>query len=312
MGRICMRHAVLYQDIEVVAINDSMLKVDDMVTKFRSIPVHGNFKRDVRAGKDGKLYINNKPIHVFSKVKSEDINWGSVGADHAIESSGSFTTRAKAAAHLMGGAKKVIITAISNVPMFVCSVNIDAYKPEYTVISSASSTINCIAPIVKVVHDKFGIEEVFMSSIRAADVTDNKSVANNIIPTYTEAAEVVRMIVLSLDDKFTDLEFRIPVVNASVIDLVVKLKRTTTYHAITAAMKEAEEGPLKGVLSVSDNVLASTNLLERTESAVYYPELQFTVLDRSFKLVAYYANDWAYLKRVCDLLAYVAKKDAER
>ncbi|KAG1801094.1 uncharacterized protein BJ212DRAFT_1450122 [Suillus subaureus] len=266
MGRICMCHAVLYQDIEVVAINE-------LVTKFRSIPVHGNFKGDVHAGKDGKLHINNKPIHVFSKIKPEDINWGSVGADYIIASS--------------VVPKKVIITAISDAPTFVCGVNLDTYKPEYTIISSASSTINCIAPIAKLVHDKFSIEEVFMSSIRAVDVTDNKSVANNIIPTYTEVAEVVRMIIPSLDDKFTDLEFRIPVVNASVIDLVVKLKRTTTYHAITAAMKEAEEGPLKGTLS-------------------------FMVLDRSFKLVTYYANDWAYLKRVCDLLVYVAKKDVER
>ncbi|KAG1884452.1 hypothetical protein F4604DRAFT_1919658 [Suillus subluteus] len=306
-----MHHAVQYQDIEVVAINDPMLKLDDMVIKFKSIPVHGNFEGDVHAGRDGKLYIGNKPIHVFSQSKPEDINWGSVGANYIIESSGFFTTRAKAAAHLMGGAKKVIITAISNAPMFICGVNLDAYKPEYTVISSASSTTNCLAPIAKVVHDKFGIEEVFMSSIRAVDITDNKSLTNTIIPTYTEAAEVVGKIIPSLDDRFTGLEFRIPVVNASVIDLVVKLKNTTTYHGITTAMREAEEGPLKGILLVPDNVLVSTNLLERTESTIFDPGVQFTVFDRSFKLVAYYANDWGYLKRVCDLLAYVAKKDAE-
>ncbi|KAG1891043.1 glyceraldehyde 3-phosphate dehydrogenase, partial [Suillus subluteus] len=173
---------------------------------------------------------------------------------------------------------------------------------------SASSTTNSLASIAKVVHDKFGIEDAFMSSIRAVDITDIKPVANNIIPTYTEAAEVIGMIIPSR----VGLEFRIPVVNASCIDLVVKLKSTTTYKAITTAMKEAEEGPLKGILSIPDNVLASTNLLERTESAIFHLGFQFTVSDRSFKLVAYYANEWAYLKRVCDLLAYVVKKDAER
>ncbi|KAG1853765.1 hypothetical protein DFJ58DRAFT_914208 [Suillus subalutaceus] len=150
-------------------------------------------------------------------------------------------------------------------------------------------------------------------SIRAVDITDIKSVAN-IIPTYTEAAEVVGMIIPSRVSSFPfdlGLEFRIPVVNASCIDLVVKLKSTTTYKAITTAMKEAEEGPLKGILSIPDNVLASTNLLERTESAIFHLGFQFAVSDRSFKLVAYYANEWAYLKRVCDLLAYVVKKDAE-
>ncbi|KAG2120064.1 hypothetical protein BD769DRAFT_1749407 [Suillus cothurnatus] len=287
------------QDIEVVAINEPESKPNDMV---------GLISERIKGGlyfittTDGKLYIDNKPIHVFSQRTPENINWGSVGADYIVESSGIFTTRVKAATHLIADAKKVIITASSDAPMLVCGVNLDAYKPEYTVISSASSTSNCLAPVAKVVHDKFGLEEVFMSSIRAADIANIKS--DNIVPTYTDAAQVVGMVIPSLYDRLTGLEFRIPVVDVSIIDLVVKLKSFTTYAAITTAMKEAEEGPLKGILSVTDNVLASTNLLERTEPAVCSPEFHFTVRDRSFKLVAYYANEWGYLKRVCDLLAY--------
>ncbi|KAG1890990.1 glyceraldehyde 3-phosphate dehydrogenase [Suillus subluteus] len=187
--------------------------------------------------------------------------------------------------------------------MFVCGVNLDAYKVQTRVYRHFERLEHYQLPCP---HR----QDAFTSSIRAVDITDIKSAAN-IIPTYTEAAEVVGMIIPSLDDRFTGLEFRIPVVNASCIDLVVKLKNTTTYKAITTAMKEAGEGSLKGILSIPDNVLASTNLLEHTESAIFYPGFQFTVLDRSFKLVAYHANEWAYLKRVCDFLAYVAKKDAE-
>ncbi|KAG1836294.1 glyceraldehyde-3-phosphate dehydrogenase [Suillus subalutaceus] len=253
MGRTFMRHAVQYQDIEVVAINDPVLKLDDMAAKFKSIPVHGNFEGDVHAG----------PSTYSVKASQEDINWGSVGANYIIESSGFFTTRGQ----VSSVEDLIIITAISNAPMFICGVNLDAYKPEYTVISSASSTTNCLAPI---------------ASIRAVDITDNKSLTNTIIPTYTEAAEVVGKIIPSLDDRFTCVIILFRSVGLALNVFVVVLN--------FVFQLEAEEGPLKGILLVPDNIMVSTNLLERTESTIFDPGVQFTVFDRSFKLVAYYGQ----------------------
>ncbi|OAX40452.1 glyceraldehyde 3-phosphate dehydrogenase [Rhizopogon vinicolor AM-OR11-026] len=325
IGRIVMRNALMYQNIEVVAINDPFIELDYMVYMFKFDSVHGKFKGNVYS-KDGKLIIDEHPIHVFSERDPANIQWGSVGADYIIESTGLFTSIAMASAHLEGGAKKVIISApSSDAPMFVCGVNLDAYDPKYTVISNASCTTNCLAPIAKVIHDKFGIEEGLMSTIHATTATQRtvdgpshkdwrggRAVANNIIPSSTGAATAVTKIIPSLNGKLTGLAFRVPVLNVSVVDLVVRLKTSTSYDVIKRTIEMAAHSELKGIVAYTDDAVVSTDFIGHPASAIFDAGGGIMLNDRFVKLIAFYDNEWGYSKRVCDLLEYVAKKDAEK
>jgi glyceraldehyde 3-phosphate dehydrogenase len=322
IGRIVLRNALLLGDIEVVAVNDPFIDLEYMVYMFKYDSVHGRFKGSVEA-KDGKLYVEGKSISVFGERDPANIKWGSVGADYIIESTGVFTTTDKASAHLKGGAKKVIISAPSaDAPMFVCGVNLDAYDSKYTVISNASCTTNCLAPIAKVINDKFGIVEGLMTTVHSTTATQKtvdgpshkdwrggRSVGNNIIPSSTGAAKAVGKVIPALNGKLTGLSFRIPTIDVSVVDLVVRLEKPASYDAIKSAVKEASEGAYKGIIEYTEEAVVSTDFTGNTHSAIFDASAGIPLNDKFVKLIAWYDNEWGYSRRVCDLLLYVAKKD---
>jgi len=322
IGRIVMRNAILVEGIEVVAVNDPFIDLDYMVYMFKYDSVHGNFKGTVEQ-KDGKLWIQGKPIAVFGERDPAAIAWGSVGADYIVESTGVFTTVDKASAHLKGGAKKVIISAPSaDAPMFVCGVNLDAYDSKYTVISNASCTTNCLAPLAKVLHDKYVIIEGLMSTIHATTATQKtvdgpsnkdwrggRSVNNNIIPSSTGAAKAVGKVIPSLNGKLTGLAFRVPTLDVSVVDLVVRLEKDATYDDIKATIKEAANGSLKGILGYTEEAVVSTDFIGNTNSSIFDATAGIQLNKNFVKVIAWYDNEWGYSRRVCDLLLFAAKQD---
>jgi len=322
IGRIVLRDALLDSRVDVVAVNDPFIDLEYMVYMFKYDSVHGRCDGKVEA-KDGKFVVNGKPITVFNEKDPSQIKWGSVEAYYVVESSGVFTTVEKASAHLKGGAKKVIISAPSaDAPMFVVGVNLDTYKSEYEVISNASCTTNCLATLAKVVHDKFGILEGLMSTIHSTTATQKtvdgpsnkdwrggRAVNGNIIPSSTGAAKAVGKVIPSLNGKLTGLSFRVPTNDVSVVDLVVRLEKEATYDEITAAIKEAADGPLKGVLDYTDEATVSTDFVGHPASSIFDIKAGIQ-LNKSFvKLVAWYDNEWGYSKRVVDLLVFAAEKD---
>jgi glyceraldehyde 3-phosphate dehydrogenase len=325
IGRIVMRNALENQEINIIAINDPFIDLDYMVYMFKYDSVHGRFEGEVST-KDGKLVINGKAITVFAERDPANIPWGTVGAQYVVESTGVFTTIEKASAHLKGGAKKVIISApSSDAPMFVCGVNLDAYDPKHTVISNASCTTNCLAPLAKVVNDKFGIVEGLMTTVHATTATQKtvdgpsskdwrggRAVNNNIIPSSTGAAKAVGKVIPSLNGKLTGLAFRVPTLDVSVVDLVVRLAKPTSYEEIKTAFKEASESPeLKGIVAYTEDAVVSTDFLGHHASSIFDATGGIMLNDSFVKLIAWYDNEWGYSKRVCDLLVFAAKKDAE-
>jgi len=322
IGRIVMRNALLNQDIQVVAVNDPFIDLAYMVYMFKYDSVHGRFKGTVST-EDGKLVIDGRPITVFGEKNPADIPWGSVGADYIVESTGVFTTVEKASAHLKGGAKKVIISAPSaDAPMFVCGVNLDAYDPKYTVISNASCTTNCLAPLAKVLHDKFGIVEGLMSTIHSTTATQKtvdgpsskdwrggRSVGSNIIPSSTGAAKAVGKVIPSLNGKLTGLAFRVPTLDVSVVDLVVRLEKPATYDEVKAEIKAASEGAYKGIIEYTDEAVVSTDFIGHDASSIFDASAGIPLNKNFMKLIAWYDNEWGYSRRVCDLLVYAAQKD---
>jgi glyceraldehyde 3-phosphate dehydrogenase len=322
IGRIVFRNALIAGEIDVVAINDPFIDLDYMVYMFKYDSVHGRFKGSVEA-KDGKLWIEGKPITVFAERDPSKIPWGSVRADYIVESTGVFTTTEKASAHLQGGAKKVIISAPSaDAPMFVCGVNLEAYDPKYTVISNASCTTNCLAPLAKIINDNFGIVEGLMTTVHSTTATQKtvdgpsskdwrggRSVGNNIIPSSTGAAKAVGKVIPSLNGKLTGLAFRVPTIDVSVVDLVVRLQKEATYDDIKAVVKAASQGEYKGILEYTDEDVVSSDFIGHTASSIFDAKAGIQ-LNKSFvKLIAWYDNEWGYSRRVCDLLVYVAKRD---
>ncbi|KAG6816045.1 hypothetical protein H0H87_009006 [Tephrocybe sp. NHM501043] len=292
---------------------------------FKYDSVHGRFNGSVEA-KDGKLYVEGKAISVFGEKAPEDIKWGSVGAEYIVESTGVFTTVEKAGLHLKGGAKKVIISAPSaDAPMFVVGVNLDKYDSKYTVISNASCTTNCLAPLAKVIHDKYGIVEGLMSTIHATTATQKtvdgpshkdwrggRAVNNNIIPSSTGAAKAVGKVIPSLNGKLTGLSFRVPTIDVSVVDLVVRLEKDATYEDIKTTIKEAANGPLKGILEYTDDALVSADFVGHDASSIFDASAGIQLNSKFVKLISWYDNEWGYSRRVCDLLVFAAQQDAKQ
>ncbi|KAI4522019.1 glyceraldehyde-3-phosphate dehydrogenase [Schizophyllum commune] len=322
IGRIVLRNALQLGNIEVVAVNDPFIALDYMVYMFKYDTVHGRYKGTVEV-KDGKLVVDGHAITVFAEKNPADIKWGSAGADYIVESTGVFTTVEKASLHLQGGAKKVIISAPSaDAPMFVVGVNLDKYDSKYQVISNASCTTNCLAPLAKVIHDKYGIAEGLMTTVHATTATQKtvdgpshkdwrggRSVNNNIIPSSTGAAKAVGKVIPSLNGRLTGLAFRVPTLDVSVVDLVVRLEKEASYDEIVATVKEASEGPLKGILGFTDESVVSTDFTGANESSIFDSKAGIAISKSFVKLIAWYDNEWGYSRRVCDLLVYAAKQD---
>jgi glyceraldehyde 3-phosphate dehydrogenase len=325
IGRIVMRNALLHPDIEVVAINDPFIDLTYMVYMFKYDSVHGRFKGKVET-KDGKLIIEGKPITVYAEKEPAKIGWGAAGAEYIIESTGVFTTIEKASQHLQGGAKKVIISAPSaDAPMYVCGVNLDSYDPKHTVISNASCTTNCLAPLAKAINDKYGIVEGLMTTVHATTATQKtvdgpsnkdwrggRGVGPNIIPSSTGAAKAVGKVIPSLNGKLTGMAFRVPVADVSVVDLVVRTEKPAKYDDVKATIKAASEnGPLKGILAYTEEDVVSTDFVGENASSVFDAKAGIALNDHFIKLVSWYDNEWGYSARCCDLLVYAAKKDKE-
>jgi glyceraldehyde 3-phosphate dehydrogenase len=324
IGRIVMRNAILTEGVDVLAINDPFIDLDYMVYMFKYDSVHGRFKGEVTK-QDGKLVIDGRHITVFAEKDPAAIPWGRVGADYIIESTGVFTTTEKASAHLKGGAKKVIISAPSaDAPMFVCGVNLDTYDSKYTVISNASCTTNCLAPLAKVVHDNFGIIEGLMSTIHATTATQKtvdgpsnkdwrggRSVNNNIIPSSTGAAKAVGKVIPELNGKLTGLAFRVPTIDVSVVDLVVRIEKSATYDEIKATIKKASEGPLKGIIEYTEDDVVSADFVGNPASSIFDAKAGIQLNKNFVKLIAWYDNEWGYSKRCVDLLKFIAEKDQQ-
>jgi glyceraldehyde 3-phosphate dehydrogenase len=324
IGRIVFRNALEKQDINVVAVNDPFINLDYMVYMFKYDSVHGRFKGTIEA-KDGKLIINGKPVTVFQERDPGAIPWGSVGAEYIVESTGVFTTIDKASAHLKGGAKKVIISAPSaDAPMYVCGVNLEKYDPANKVISNASCTTNCLAPLAKVINDNFGIVEGLMTTVHAATATQKtvdgpsskdwrggRSVNNNIIPSSTGAAKAVGAVIPALNGKLTGMAFRVPTLDVSVVDLVVRIEKPATYEEIKAVVKAAAEGEYKGIIEYTEDALVSADFVGHTASSIFDAKAGIQLSPTFVKLISWYDNEWGYSRRVCDLITYVAGKDAE-
>jgi glyceraldehyde 3-phosphate dehydrogenase len=324
IGRIVFRNALEAQKIEIVAVNDPFIDLDYMVYMFKYDSVHGRFNGTVEA-KDGKLIINGTPITVFAERDPANIPWGSAGADYIIESTGVFTTIDKASAHLKGGAKKVIISAPSaDAPMYVVGVNLDTYDSSHKVISNASCTTNCLAPLAKVIHDKYGILEGLMTTVHATTATQKtvdgpsskdwrggRSVNNNIIPSSTGAAKAVGKVIPSLNGKLTGMAFRVPTLDVSVVDLVVRLEKGAKYEDIKATVKAAAEGEYKGIIEYTEDALVSTDFVGHTASSIFDASAGIQLSDNFVKLIAWYDNEWGYSRRVCDLVAFAAEQDAK-
>jgi len=322
IGRIVYRNALELQDIEVVAVNDPFIDLEYMVYMFKFDSVHGRFKGTIEA-KDGKLIINGKPVTVYAERDPAAIPWGKAGAEYIVESTGVFTTIPKASAHLTGGAKKVIISAPSaDAPMYVCGVNLESYDPSHKVISNASCTTNCLAPLAKVINDNFGIVEGLMTTVHATTATQKtvdgpsskdwrggRSVNNNIIPSSTGAAKAVGKVIPSLNGKLTGLAFRVPTLDVSVVDLVVRIEKPATYQEIKDVIKKASEGEYKGILEYTEDSVVSTDFVGHTASSIFDASAGIQLNPNFVKLISWYDNEWGYSRRVCDLIKFVAEQD---
>lgn len=318
IGRIAFREAVKRENVQVVAIND-LLDVDYLAYMLKYDSVHGRFDGTVEV-KDGVLFVNGKSIRTTAERNPENLKWDEVGADFVIESTGIFTTLEKAGLHIKGGAKKVIISAPSaDAPMFVMGVNNTKLKPEDTIISNASCTTNCLTPVAKVLHDKFGIESGLMTTVHAATATQNtvdapsakdwrggRSAIHNIIPSSTGAAKAAGKILPELNGKLTGVSFRVPTMDVSVVDLTVNLNKATTYEEICKAMKEASEGEMKGILGYTDELVVSQDFVGETNISVFDAKAGIGLTDKFYKLVAWYDNEYGYSTKIIDLVQYAA------
>ncbi|KAG2427758.1 hypothetical protein HXX76_012083 [Chlamydomonas incerta] len=324
IGRLVMRATMLRPDIEVVAINDPFIDAEYMAYMFKYDSVHKTWPGHVNGSKDGFM-VEGRKIHTFAESDPNKINWGAAGADIVIESTGVFTDIAKATAHMTGGAKKVIITAPSNdAPMYVMGVNHEKYDAAKDhIISNASCTTNCLAPMAKVVHSKFGIKEGLMTTVHASTATQKtvdgpskkdwrggRAVNGNIIPSSTGAAKAVGKVLPELKGKLTGMAFRVPTNDVSVVDLTVQLEKATTYEDIMKALKEAAEGEMKGVLAYTDEDVVSSDFVTDPASCTIDAKAGIMLSPTFVKLVAWYDNEWGYSNRVVDLALHVAKKAA--
>ncbi|XP_075159348.1 glyceraldehyde 3 phosphate dehydrogenase 2 [Haematobia irritans] len=321
IGRLVLR-AAIDKGANVVAVNDPFIDVEYMVYLFKFDSTHGRFKGTV-AAEGGKLVVNGQAITVFSERDPANINWASAGAEYVVESTGVFTTIDKASAHFKGGAKKVIISAPSaDAPMFVCGVNLDAYKPDMKVVSNASCTTNCLAPLAKVIHDNWEIVEGLMTTVHATTATqktvdgpsgklwrDGRGAAQNIIPASTGAAKAVGKVIPALNGKLTGMAFRVPTPNVSVVDLTVRLGKPASYDAIKAKVLEASNGPMKGILGYTDEEVVSTDFVSDTHSSVFDAKAGISLNDQFVKLISWYDNEFGYSNRVIDLIKYMQSKD---
>ncbi|MCM1317763.1 MAG: type I glyceraldehyde-3-phosphate dehydrogenase [Bacteroides sp.] len=322
IGRFVFRASTKRDDIEVVAIND-LLPVDYMAYMLKYDTMHGRFDGTVDYDMEkGLLIVNGKAIRVTACKNPAEIAWGEVGAEYVVESTGLFLTKEKAQAHIEAGAKYVVMSAPSkdDTPMFVCGVNENTYVKGTQFVSNASCTTNCLAPIAKVLHDKFGIVEGLMTTVHSTTATQKtvdgpsmkdwrggRAASGNIIPSSTGAAKAVGKVIPALNGKLTGISMRVPTLDVSVVDLTCNLEKPATKEAICAAMKEAAEGELKGVLGYTEDAVVSSDFLGCTLTSIFDANAGVYLTDKFVKVISWYDNEIGYSNKVLDLIAHMKK-----
>lgn len=319
IGRLVFRASVKNPNIQVVGINDPFIDPKYMEYMLKYDTVHGRFDGDV-SYKDDAIVVNGSEIKVFDKMNPVEIPWGQVGADYVVESTGVFTTTDKAKAHIEAGAKKVVISAPSaDAPMFVMGVNNKTYDPSMTIVSNASCTTNCLAPLAKVINDKFGIKEGLMTTVHATTATQKtvdgpskkdwrggRGAAFNIIPSSTGAAKAVGKVIPELNGKLTGMAFRVPTADVSVVDLTCVLEKGASYDEIKAAMKAASESEeFKGIIGYTEDAVVSSDFITDSRTSIFDAGAGISLNDNFVKLVAWYDNEWGYSNKVLDLISYI-------
>jgi len=324
IGRLVFRASLERTDLQVVAVNDPFIDLDYMVYMLRYDSAHGRFTGTIEV-KGDKLVVNGKEVTVFNCMNPNEIPWATAGAEYIVESTGVFTTTDKASAHFEGGAKKVVISAPSaDAPMFVMGVNNDKYTKDMKVVSNASCTTNCLAPLSKVINDKFGIVEGLMTTVHSTTATQKtvdgpskkdwrggRAASANIIPSSTGAAKAVGKVIPELNGKLTGMSFRVPTIDVSVVDLTCRLAKPATYEEIKTAVKEAAEGPMKGILDYTEDDVVSSDFLGDSHTSIFDAKAGIALNDNFVKLVSWYDNEWGYSNKVVDLIQHMAKVDAQ-
>lgn len=320
IGRLAARIAAKREDIEIVAINDPFIEVDYAKYLMQHDTVHGHYDLDVSVN-DGKLVVGGNTIEFFAEREPNNIPWGKLDVDVVIESTGKFTAYDDAKLHLEGGAKKVVVSAPGkNMPMFVMGVNQDKYTEDMDIVSNASCTTNCLAPLAKVINDNFGLEEGLMSTVHATTATQltvdgpskkdwrgGRSASANIIPSSTGAAKAVGEVIPELKGKLTGMSYRVPTIDVSVVDLTCRLKKETTYEEIVNVIKREAEGSMKGILGWTDEPVVSSDFIGDSRTSIFDVNAGIMLSPTFVKLVAWYDNEWGYSNKLVDLCAHISK-----
>jgi len=325
IGRLAMRLAEWRNDVEIVAVNDPQLDADYMAYLLEYDSVHGRFHKTCRA-ENGMLTIDGRRVETFAQRNPQDLPWASCGADYILESTGVFTTVEKAAAHLEAGAKKVVISApSSDAPMFVCGVNLNSYRPHdpsMDIVSNASCTTNCLAPLAKVIHEKYGIELGLMTTVHSATATQKtvdgasgkdrrsgRSIVGNIIPASTGAAKAVGKVIPSLNGRLTGMAMRIPAADVSVVDLTCQLKKPAAYAEICAEVERASREEMKGILEYVDEDVVSSDFIGDTHTSIFDARAGLLLGDSFVKLIAWYDNETGYASKCLDLMCHMHRAE---
>ena len=320
IGKLSMQAALEKEGVEVVAVNDPFVTADYMAYMIKYDTVHGRFTGTIEE-KDGHLVVDGKEIKVFNEKEPQNIPWGELGVEYVLECSGVFKTIEQASEHIKAGAKKVIISAPSkDAPMFVMGVNHTQYDPSMNVISNASCTTNCLAPLAKVINDNFGIKEGLMTTIHSITATQKtvdgaskkdwrggRAAAHNIIPSSTGAAKAVGKVIPELNGKLTGMAFRVPTPDSSVVDLTCNLEKPTTYEEICKVMKQASENEFKGIIEYVDEDVVSSDFIHDPHTSIFDSKAGIMLTDTFVKLVAWYDNEWGYSNKLVDLAVYISQ-----
>lgn len=320
IGRLVFRAGLDNPEIEFVEINDPFMTPDYCAYMLRYDTVHGQYKGDIKYTEDA-IVVNGKEIKFFAEKDPANIPWGNCGAEYVVESTGVFTTMEAAQAHIKAGAKKVVISAPSkDAPMFVMGVNQDKYTKDMDIVSNASCTTNCLAPLAKVINDKFGIVDGLMTTVHSTTGTQKtvdgpskkdwrggRAASGNIIPSSTGAAKAVGKVIPELNGKLTGMSFRVPTLDVSVVDLTVNLAKPASYDEICAEIKAASEGAMKGILGYTEDAVVSSDFIHDEHTSIFDAKAGIALTDKFVKLVSWYDNEWGYSNKVLMLIQHMDK-----
>ncbi len=324
IGRLVFRAAVSQPDVfEVTGINDPFMSPDYMAYMLKYDTIHGRFEGTISYD-DNSITVNGKKVLFFAEREPANIPWGKIGADYIVDATGIFHAKDKAQAHIDAGAKKVVYSGPSkdDTPMFVCGVNLDKYTKDMTFVSNASCTTNCLAPLAKVINDKFGIKDGLMTTVHSTTATQltvdgaskkdwrgGRAASGNMIPSSTGAAKAVGVVIPELNKKLTGMSIRVPTLDVSVVDLTVNLVKPASYEEICDAVKEASEGEMKGILGYTDEAVVSSDFIGDARTSIFDKKAGIALTDTFVKLVSWYDNEWGYSNKCLDLIKHMSKVD---